>query len=81
MSKLYPARVRVAVEDAPHPALLRSWTESPPAAQHLRRGSMSEGSMSRGVTRLGRSPWYGPIRHWFFPIGCRSRCRGAEGNP
>ena len=64
MSKLYPARVRVAVEVAPRPASLRSWTESPPAAQHLRRGSMV--------------PWYGPIRHWFFPIGCRSRCRGGR---
>lgn len=38
MSKLYPARAPVAVEVAPRPALLRSWTESPPAAQHLRRG-------------------------------------------
>jgi hypothetical protein len=62
MSKLYPARVRVAVGVAPRPALLRFSTESPPAAQHLRRD---------------RSPWYGPIRHWFFPIGSRSRCRGG----
>jgi hypothetical protein len=56
MSKLYPARVRVAVGVVARPALLRFWTESAPAAQHLRRG---------------RSPWYGPIRYWFFPIGSR----------
>jgi hypothetical protein len=64
MSKLYPARVRVAVEVAPRP----------------RAASFLDGVTAGCLTLAAEVdvPGHGPIRHWFFPIGCRWRCRGGR---